>query len=321
MSVKIGVAPSAWDWTGGGPSFFRFVEACEELGWDSIWLSDRVISERMNLEPVTTLAAVAARTRTLKFGTSVIALSIRNPVVLAKELANVDFLSGGRLLPAVGLGAEDEREYEAAGVRKQDRGARTDEAIGLLRRLWQEDAVTHNGRFYHLTNVTIRPKPLFKPHLPLWIGGRTAYAWSRVARLGDGWLASSVTPEEVAQGTQAIKAELRSNGRQIEDDHYGVLLSTYLAVSHQEALNKLPAGTGRLRPDIPIDSYAALGTPEDIHRRIQQYLACGASKFVFRLACREEEALEQLRLLAETVVVPVNTMTISYASSVTADNP
>ena len=306
MSIRIGVTPGAWSWKGGGPAFFQFVEACEGLGWDSLWLSDRVISERMSLESVTALAAVAARTQKLKFGTSVIALAVRNPVVLAKELATVDFLAGGRLLPAVGLGTEDEREYEMAGVRKQERGARTDEAIGLLRRLWEENGVTHHSRFYHLTNVTIEPKPLFKPHLPIWIGGRTEHAWSRVARLGDGWLPSAVTPEEVAEGIRSIKADLSSNGRHIEEDHYGVMLTAYLADSPKEALAKLPEGANRLRPEAPLESYSALGTAEDIHHRIQEYVASGASKFVLRLACPEDQAMEQLRSLAEEVVVPVH---------------
>lgn len=288
------------------------MEACEALGWDSFWLSDRVVSEQLSLEPVTALAAVAALTRTIKFGTSVIALSIRNPVVLAKELATVDFMAGGRLLPAVGLGGAEEREYEASGVRKSERGARADEAIGLLRRLWTEDGVTHHGRFYHLTNVTVQPKPLFKPYLPIWIGGRTSHAWSRVARLGDGWLASSVTPEEVAQGVRAIMAELKTLGRHIEEDHYGVLLPTYLSGSQQEALNRVQARVRRSRTDVPFTAYAALGNAEDIHRRLREYVAAGASKFVLSLACPEEEALEQLQRLAEAVAAPVNAGALRY---------
>ena len=109
MSVKIGVAPGLWNWTDGGSSFFHFVEECERLGWDSLWLTDRLVSEHRVLEPVTAMAAIAARTQTLKFGASVLIPSLRNPAVLAKELATVDFLAGGRLLPAVGLGSEDPR--------------------------------------------------------------------------------------------------------------------------------------------------------------------------------------------------------------------
>lgn len=309
MSIRVGVAPGPWIWNSGGSSFFNFVAACEDLGWDSFWLSDKIISDRPNLEAVTALAAVAAKTKTLMFGTSVIALAVRNPVVLAKELATVDFLSGGRLLPAVGLGTEDLREYEAAGNRKQDRGARTDEAIALLRRLWSENNVTHHGRFYHLTNVTIEPKPVFKPSLPIWIGGRTEPAWNRVAKLGDGWLPSAITPGEVTQGIHAIKTRLASSGREIEEDHYGVMLTCYLANSTQEALEKLPPGGNRMRQDIPIEAYSALGTAEDISQRIHEYINAGATKFVLRLACPEEESLHQLEEIANKIVGPIHETT------------
>lgn len=309
MSVKVGVAPGLWAWEGGRAFFFRFVEACEASGWDSLWLSDRLISERLSLEPVVALAAVAARTKRMKFGTSVIALPLRNPVVLARELATVNFLSGGRLLPAVGLGGDDEREYEATGTRKCERGPRTDEAIGLLRRLWGEDGVTHHGRFYDLTDVTIRPKPA--RGLPIWIGGRTEAAWRRVADLGDGWLASGVTPLDVFEGRAAIRAHLEANGRTIEEDHYGVMLMAYLAGSTEEALDRLAVAGMRRRPDVPLESYAALGTARDIHERLREYRAAGANKFVLRLACREDEALDQLERLAEAVAAPLNSGSLS----------
>jgi alkanesulfonate monooxygenase SsuD/methylene tetrahydromethanopterin reductase-like flavin-dependent oxidoreductase (luciferase family) len=167
--------------------------------------------------------------------------------------------------------------------------------------------VSHDGRFYDLTNVTIEPKPLTRPSLPIWIGGRTEHAWRRVGALGDGWLASGVTPLDVFQGRGAIRAHLEASGRSIEDDHYGVILTTYLAGSTEEALDRVATSGLRLRPDVPLESYAALGRARDILERIQEYLAAGASKFVLRLACREEEALDQLQRLAESVAVPVNT--------------
>ncbi len=311
MRVKIGVIPGQWAWDGGGEAFLNFAENCEAWGWDSLWLSDRLVSDQMNLEPVTALAAVAARTKTLKFGTSVLALALRNPAMLAKELATVDYLAGGRLLPAVGLGGDDEREYEATGGRKQERGGRTDEAIGLLRRLWTEDHVTHHGKYYHLTDVSIRPRPRFKPYPPLWIGGRTEYAWRRVAAVGDGWITSSSTSDEVGAGIRSIKAGLQSNGRHIEDDHYGVLLLTYLAPSREQAMQRYTAGR-RLRPDIAPESHALLGTAEDIIGKLREYVAAGATKFVFRLACPEAEVSQQLRLLADEVVRPVHGGSVTF---------
>lgn len=305
MAIRIGVAPGGWAWQGGGPAYLRFVDACEALGWDSLWLSDRLVGERISLEPVTALAMAAARTSALKFGTSVLALPLRNPAVLAKELATLDFLSGGRLLPALGLGGDDEREYEAAGVRKAERGGRTDEAIGLLRRLWTEDHVTHHGRFYHVSDVTITPKPVFAPHPPIWIGGRTPHAWERVARLGDGWIASQVTPAEVAQGIAAIRERTAAIGRRVEDDHYGVLLPAHLAASRAEAEARLVAAAVRPRADLPPAAYSAVGDAEAIQRRIGEYVAAGATKFVLRLLCPEDEAQRQLEALARHVLAAV----------------
>ncbi len=308
MSIKIGLAPGAWRWSGGGSAFFRFVEDAEAQGWDSIWLSDRLISDQLSLEPVTALAAAAARTSTMKFGTSVLALPYRNPVVLAKELATVDFLAGGRLLPAVGLGGDDLREYEATGTRKEERAARTDEAIGLLKRLWTEDNVTHHGKYYHVTNATVTPKPLFKPYPPIWIGGRTEFALRRVARYGDGWLAGSVTTTEVARCVELLQGYIAESGRDIEADHYGAILPVYLADSKEEALQRVPATANRTRPDLAsIDQLGAFGTADDILARIGEYVEAGLSKFVLRPLCTEEESSEQLKALAVHVAAPINT--------------
>ena len=114
MSVKIGVGFGGWPFPDADPErLWEYVDACEALGIDSIWLSDRIVSEVLSLEPLIALSFIAARTTTLKFGTSVLALPLRNPTVLAKEIATLDYLSGGRVLPAVGIGTEDEREFEA----------------------------------------------------------------------------------------------------------------------------------------------------------------------------------------------------------------
>lgn len=309
MAIRIGVAPGGWQWTDGATGYYRFVEALEEYGWDSLWLSDRLVSDRMSLEPVVALAAAAGRTTKLKFGFSVLALPLRNPAVLAKELATLDFLANGRLLPAVGLGGDDEREYEATGTRKPERAGRTDEAIAVLRRLWTEQHVTHEGRYYRLTDVTITPKPVFQPHPPIWIGGRSAPAWERVGRLGDGWLVSQATPAEVAEGIAAIRTSAAKHGRVVEDDHYGVMLPVYLAATRDEAAAKAVfAVPARQRADAPLDQFAALGNADDVLAKVAEYVAAGATKFVLRPLCREPEALDQLRLIGREVIAVANTV-------------
>ena len=207
MSVRIGIGFGGWPFPHKDPGLlWEYVDACEELDIDSLWLSDRIVSEAMNVEPMIALSFIAARTQKLKFGTSVLALPLRNPTVLAKEVATLDFLSGGRSLPAVGLGTEEEREYEACGTRRSQRVGRTEEAIQIMRLLWSQDSVTFHGRYYTLNDVSVNPKPVQKELPPVWIGGRTEPALRRTARVGDGWLVSQATPDEVSDGVSKIKS-------------------------------------------------------------------------------------------------------------------
>ena len=163
MSVAIGYVPGAYGQGGDDPDFLRrLVELGDRYGYDSIWLSDRIVSDRFSLEPMVALSMVAAWSDRMKFGTSVLALPLRNPVVLAKQIATLDFLSQGRCFPAVGLGGEEIEEYEACGVPKEDRSRRTDEAISLMRRLWEEDNVTHEGRVLHLPQRQHNPQDLLQ---------------------------------------------------------------------------------------------------------------------------------------------------------------
>jgi probable F420-dependent oxidoreductase len=301
VSVRVGLAIGGWPF---GPAesdrFWAFVDRAEELGFDSIWLSDRLVSTAPILEPITGLAAIAGRTRKLKFGMSVVVLPLRNPVVLAKEIATIDFLSDGRMLPAFGIGTDDEREYEAAGVAKEERAGRTDEAVALMRRLWSEEHVTHHGRYYHVSDVTIAPRPVQKA-LPVWFGGRSEAAYRRVGRSGDGWLASFLTTQEFAAGAAAIRRHAAAAGRSIDEDHYGVILSTTVARSVEEAKELAGPFLRRFRPDAATEDLSAFGTPDDIARRIEAYLEAGASKFVLRPACPPEQILDQLELLGREV--------------------
>jgi probable F420-dependent oxidoreductase len=303
MSIAIGYMPGAFGQGGDNPDFLRqLVEAGDEYGYDSIWLSDRIVSDRFSLESIVALSMVAAYSGRLKFGTSVLALPLRNPVVLAKQIATLDFLSRGRFFPAVGLGQEEPEEYEACGVAKEDRGQRTDEAIQLMRRLWQEESVTHQGRFFTCHRVTITPKPFQKPSTPVWIGGRSHAAARRVGRVGDGWLVSSATPAEVHEGREIVFETAAQHEREIEYDHVGVLLGYYVAASSEKAAAKANQFVTRQRPDVPFTEYSALGPPGAVAQVIQRYLDAGAHKFVLRPLCPGEETMEQLAILGREVL-------------------
>ena len=307
MKVRIGIGIGSWPFEPVSPgSVLELIDRCEALGIDSLWLSDSIVSRDNLLEPITLMAFMASRLQNMMFGTSVLALPVRNPVILAKELATLDLLSGGRLLPAVGLGSDDSTDFHATGVPKKERGRRADEAILLMRRLWTEDKVSFNGEFYSVRDVTISPKPHQKGGPPIWIGGRSDAALRRVGRLGDGWLVSSVTAAEVKQGISSIRRYASEAGREVPEDHYGVLLAFLFTDDSEEGL-KAVSTVLRPRPGIPNSEISAVGPPELIRARIEEYIEAGATKFVMRPACAGDTWYQQLELLAREVIAPLQT--------------
>ena len=303
MSIRIGYMPGPFPPESQGKQFFLdLIEVGDRHRYDSIWFSDRVVGGRLAPEPTVAMSIVAGYSKRLKFGTAVTQLPLRNPVVLAKEMATLDYLSGGRCLPAVGLGQEDPREYEACGVSKEDRGRRADEAMGVMRRLWNEDNVNHHGEFFNLTDVSITPKPVQTPEMPLWVGGRSRPAARRAGRLGDGWLVSAATPQEVQDGATLAFATADEYNRELDRDHVGALIGFFIADTSAEAAQVGEPYITRARDDAHFTEYSALGTPDEISQTIERYIEAGATKFVVRPLCSAEQAIEQLDLLGKEVL-------------------
>src|SRR4051812_50157393 len=178
ISYRVGIIPGPWPDDGGQDFLWRLIDICETTEIDSIWFSERLSLPIPVPEPITTMAAVAARTTRLKFGPSVLTLPFRSPVVLAREIAMIDVLSNGRMLPAIGTGAEDERAFRATGVPVRERARRADEAIAIMRACWTGEPVTFDGKFWQLEDITVRPAPKQNP-MPLWIGGHSEAAAPR----------------------------------------------------------------------------------------------------------------------------------------------
>ena len=183
MSVKIGLAGASVMAREGRETFLRYVDAAEELDWDSIWFSDRIVGPAWRMDPIAGMAIVTGRSEKLKFGTGVLLMSMRSPVTAARELATIDLLSNGRLVLGVGVGQESPAEYEAMGVRKRDRGRRLDEAIVIMRRLWTEERVTYESEFLKLTDATIGVRPK-QAKVPIWMGSRSEAGLRRTGRMG-----------------------------------------------------------------------------------------------------------------------------------------
>ena len=270
IKYRIGIMPGPWPAGPDGRDFlWRLTDLCERSAIDSIWLSDRLSSPAPVPEVMTTLAAIAARTSRLKFGPSVLVLPYRTPVVAAKEMATIDYLSGGRLFPAVGIGVDLPKEFEASGVLFKERGRRTDEAIQVIRRLWMEDEVTFHGEFYRLDRITIFPKPVQTPP-PIWIGGKSDAAARRAGRLGDGWIPSFITPEEFRQGVDAVQRHARQAGREVPADHFGTLINVALADAPEAALKLADPYIPRNRVDpATLAASTAFGPPDLVADKIE----------------------------------------------------
>jgi probable F420-dependent oxidoreductase len=307
MKVRIGISlgDSVSDVT-VAEEVLEFIDLCESWDIDSIWVSDRIIAPKVTLDPIVYMAYMASRLRNMKFGTSALVLPTRQPVLLAKQLATLDFLCKGRLLLVVGLGSDDTRDFEATGVRKEERGRRGDEAIILMKKLWTEENVNFEGRFYSAHDITFFPRPYQKDGIPLWVGGRSKAALRRTGELADGWLTSSSTPAEVDAGIAAIRGYAAAVGREIPADHYGVLVPFFFAHSVDEALS-IAGSSIRPRPETALQEYAALGTPEQVRGKIQQYIDVGVTKFVMRPSGPKDCLHDQVKLLAEAVITSLQT--------------
>jgi probable F420-dependent oxidoreductase len=307
MKVRIGIALGQWPIKDAhADAIVDLVDYFEALDVDSLWMSDRLVTSQLILEPITFLSYIAGRLRKMKLGTSTLVLPARNPIVLAKELATLDFISRGRLFPAFGLGGDDSKDLQAVGVYKKERAARADEAIGLMRRLWKEENVTFEGKFYSVQDVTIMPRPWQKNGLPIWIGGRSQAAMRRTGRLGDGWLVSSVSPAEVDAGIKAIRAYAAEAGRQVPEDHYGVLVPFYFAADADKAF-EVAGRSVRPRADISVGEFTAFGSPDQVRAKVQAYIAAGATKFIMRPCGPFEGWREQVGILAREVIQPLQT--------------
>lgn len=193
----------------------------EDRGLDSVWVTDHVIvPEQANviyredmLDPLAVLPWLAGVTRRVALGTSVVILPYRSPIPVAKLLASVDVLSGGRLIVGAAIGWL-EGEFEALGVPFKERASRSDEALELMRALWTQEHPKIQTKRHRVQDVVVSPMPLQKPRPPLYIGGNSEGAFRRVARLGDGWHASSMNQETFRQGADAVRRSWKEAGRE-----------------------------------------------------------------------------------------------------------
>jgi probable F420-dependent oxidoreductase len=273
--------------------FPRLVDDLERLGFDSIWLPEIMLNGPF--DPLVGLTYAAARTERLKIGAYLIVPG-RNPVRLARELANLDRLSGGRLLLIMVLGQPTDPEVMAQGVDKAERGALLDEVLPLLRRLWRGDLVHHDGPRYHLRDARISPTPWQEP-LEMWLGGQLPSALRRAGRLGDGWIPGLTTPTEAVKKRALVEAAAAEAGRTIDPEHFGVNLTYSRGPLPEAASEQLR----RRRPDLDPAHLVPQSTTA-LHERLDEWLEAGFSKFLLRPAVSPANWTAELETLAADIL-------------------
>lgn len=300
MKVRIGIGTGTSVMS--GDELAQLVDDLESHGFDSLWWSD--VLTVPGDDPLAAMAYAAGHAARLKIGTTMV-LPGRNPVRLAKQVATLDRLSGGRLLVTFVLGLRRAAELDAMGVGAGDRGRQLDELLPLLRRLWTEDGVDHEGESWKLHDVTVEPKPKQQP-FDVWLGGSAPGALRRAGKLGDGWLPALCTPEEAAAGRSIIEDVAAQAGRRIDPEHFGVSIGytrgdppeqllARVAARHATAAGGIGSDPADIRDLVPD------GT-DGLRRLIGRFLDVGFSKFVLRPVVPPASFRQELRELAEGVL-------------------
>jgi probable F420-dependent oxidoreductase len=269
------------------------VDALERNRFDSLWCSERATGPMP--DPLVALSFAAGRTGKLKLGTSVQVLPGRNPVLLAKQWAALDVLSNGRALPAFGLGIVDPMEQQAFGVTREERAPWFDEALPLVRRLWSEETVDHDGARFHYEGASIGLRPVQQP-LDVWLGGRVPIELRRVGRFADGWLPSFCTPEQVARDRALVDDAASAAGRTIDPEHFGAMVFYTRGPLPDAYVRALAERRGVDADDVIVTGLDAL------RERLEAFVAVGFSKLVPVPMHEVESWDDELDSLADAVL-------------------
>jgi probable F420-dependent oxidoreductase len=280
-------------------------QRAEELGFDSLWVSEHMLFHVPTFDAITVLAAFAARTQRILLGSAVLLLPLRHPTVVAKEVASLDIISNGRIILGVGVGGEFPREFVACGVPLNERGRRTDEAIEVMRKLWSESHVNHDGRFFRLEDATMLPKPIQKPGPPIWVAGRSEAAMRRAARLGDGYMPYLFSPERYRDSLAKVSAFAQQRGRDPATIEAALYQFICLADTYEEARQRANRDLS-VRYNQPfdriVDRYCVLGPPDQCAERLGQYVEAGVRHFILVPIAPPAELPTHLEVCAREVV-------------------
>jgi alkanesulfonate monooxygenase SsuD/methylene tetrahydromethanopterin reductase-like flavin-dependent oxidoreductase (luciferase family) len=293
----------------------QLAERAEALGFDSVWVGDSVTA-KPRLEALTTLAAVAGRTRRVRLGTAVFLAALRNPILLAHTIASLDWISAGRVDLGIGYSRPNdpvqEHEFAMLGLSASQRIKISEEMIQVMRRLWCDNDVSHNGKFSRFEHVTLEPKPVQPGGVPIWLASNNVEpGLRRVGRMGDGWLNNITDPAVYRECLEKVRAYAREAGREPSAIQPGLYFTC--AAGGKEAIVEgqdfLAQYYNRPYEKIAKAMLCVMGSWSQVIDRIESYRDAGARVVVVRFATRDQmahlegfaEALAGRKLLARTI--------------------
>jgi probable F420-dependent oxidoreductase len=278
------------------------VEALEDLEVNSLWVGGHVASRTASPEAMVQLARLAALSRHVRVGTSILLLPLYQPAIVAKQIADLDQATGGRVTLGVGVGGEYPQEFRACGVPIAERGRRVNEAIPLIRRLWTAEEISHPGPLYPMEQVRIQPAPVQPGGPPIIVAGRKDPAMVRAAALGDGWMPYLYSPRAYAASVQRIRQVAAEDGRDLAGFEWTQYLFTCVRddpdQARAEAVNFL-GGTYGQDFGAFVDRVAAVGTADQVAARVQDFVDAGARHIIFAITCRDDRLAMMRRILDE----------------------
>ena len=283
----------------------RLARQIEDLGYDFLGCGEHVTFHGGTANGLVSLSVAAGATERIRLMSAITLVPLYPAALLAKMGAALDVASGGRFTLGVGVGGEYPREFEACGVPVKQRGARTDDALEVITRVWTDTNVTYEGRYTTLNDFSLKPLPIQKPRPPIWVSGRTDAAMKRAARYGDGWLPYMYTPEHLAGSIDKIKAFGEELGTDLSDFTFALYI---FSAVHEDNDTAVAYAAERLSKQYAQDfsqlvhKYALAGDPDTCKARLQEYIDAGASAVFVSSACPDDYIDTNLEMLANTVI-------------------
>lgn len=286
----------------------RFAEAVESTGLDSLWVTEGLANEMPALDIMLALGAFVQHTKRITVGTCVVLTPLRNPALLAKEVATLDYLSNGRVVLGIGVGGSENSNpasFQVCGVSRKERGARCDEGLEIMTKLWTGAPVSHSGRFYQFKDIAMGPRPIQQPHPPIWAGGAAKGVLKRTARWCDGFVPTGVSP----QGYMKLWDQVQRYGEEFGRDTSKITKAAHLyycMAGTREEARKIAEDTLTRRygyqVSLPDDARFAFGTPRDCMETIEGFMKVGVEHFVFNPARPLPEVFGDVERLAADVM-------------------